>query len=275
MSNLPENLKETVQWINEQTGGFQPEAGIVLGSGLGKLAGQIDTAYELAYDSIPHFPVSTVKGHAGRLVFGTLGRKRVVAMAGRFHFYEGYSGEEVGFPIRVMRLLGIDALFLSNAAGSLNPDILIGDLCIIRDHINLQPDHPLRGKNYPELGPRFPDMFHSYDNTLIERGLAIAHSEGYRVNTGVYVGVQGPTLETPAEYKYLHIIGGDMVGMSTVSEVIVARHMGLRVFVVSVSTDQGYPPEVIKELTHEDVIRVANEAEPKVTRIITELIEGL
>jgi purine-nucleoside phosphorylase len=271
MERMLEKLKETVAFIQEKTE-FKPQYGIVLGTGLGKLADEIEVELELNYADIPNFPVSTVWGHSGKMIFGMLEGKKVVAMAGRFHYYEGYTMKEVTFPIRVMRMLGIELLCLSNAAGSLNPDIKTGDLMIIRDHINLQPEHPLRGKNDDELGPRFPDLLHSYDKDLVDQGLEIARKNKIRCQQGVYVGVQGPSLETPAEYKYMHIIGGDAVGMSTVPEVIVARHMDLKVFAISVATDMGYPPEVIQVTTHEEVVKVANETAPKVTAIIRELI---
>jgi purine-nucleoside phosphorylase len=201
-----------------------------------------------------------------------LSGKKVAAMSGRFHYYEGWDMKQITFPVRVMRFLGIHTLLISNASGGLQEHIKTGDLVIIRDHINLQPDNPLRGANYEELGPRFPDMLHTYDKQLREKGVAIAKKHGYPCHFGVYVAVPGPTLETPSEYKYMHIIGGDCVGMSTVPEVIVARHMGMKVFVISVCTDQGYPPEAIRETTLEDVIKVANDAEPKVGTVIKELL---
>lgn len=275
MENLLEKLQETVAYLKEKTNDFKPQYGVVLGTGLGNLTDTIDSVHEIEYATIPNFPVSTVKSHEGKLIFGYLGGKPIVALAGRFHFYEGYSMKEVTFPIRVLRLLGIEILLISNAAGSLNPEIETGHLMIINDHINLMPEHPLRGKNYNELGPRFPDMLKTYDPSLIQMGLNIAAKHGYACHTGVYVGVSGPTLETPAEYKYMHIIGGDVVGMSTVPEIIVAKHMELKVFAISVATDMGYPPEVIQETSLEDVIKVANEAEPKVTTIISELIANL
>lgn len=275
MENLLEKLQETVAYLKAKTNDFKPQYGVVLGTGLGNLTDTIDSVHEIEYATIPNFPVSTVKSHEGKLIFGYLGGKPIVALAGRFHFYEGYSMKEVTFPIRVLRLLGIEILFISNAAGSLNPEIETGHLMIINDHINLMPEHPLRGKNYNELGPRFPDMLKTYDPSLIQMGLDIAAKHGYACHTGVYVGVSGPTLETPAEYKYMHIIGGDVVGMSTVPEIIVAKHMELKVFAISVATDMGYPPEVIQETSLEDVIKVANEAEPKVTTIISELIANL
>lgn len=275
MEHLLEKLKATVAFLQQETGTFRPVYGIVLGTGLGNLTESIETVHEIPYEDIPHFPVSTVKSHKGRLIFGHLSGKPVVALAGRFHYYEGYSMQELTFPVRVLRMLGIEILFISNAAGSLNPDIKMGHLMILRDHINLMPEHPLRGKNYEELGPRFPDMLKTYDPELNQLGLDIAREYGYDCHTGVYVAVPGPTLETPAEYKYMHIIGGDAVGMSTVPEIIVAKHMDLKVFAISVSTDLGYPPEAIQETSLEDVIAVANAAAPKVTTIIREMIRRL
>ena len=269
-----EQIKETADFIKNKTG-FAPQYGIILGTGLGNLVNDIKVEHSLDYGDIPNFPVSTVHSHKGKLLLGYLGDKKVIAMQGRFHYYEGYTMKETTFPVRVMKALGIEILFLSNAAGGLNPEYRNGDLMIIRDHINLFPEHPLRGKNYEELGPRFPDMLHTYDKTLIKKGLEIANHHGIRCHKGVYVGLQGPTLETPAEYKYLHIIGGDTVGMSTVPEVIVAKHMELKCFGISVVTDMGYPESEIKETSLEDVIRVASEAEPKLTTIMRELIQSL
>lgn len=245
---------------------------MILGTGLGNLGEEIEVAIRLKYKDIPNFPVSTVASHKGELIFGMLSGRKVVAMSGRFHYYEGWDMKQITFPVRVMKFLGIHTLLISNASGGLQEHIKTGDLIIICDHINLQPENPLRGENYEELGPRFPDMMNTYDKQLIQRGLAIAKKRGFACHTGVYVGVPGPALETPAEYRYLHIIGADCVGMSTVPEVIVARHMGLKVFVISVCTDMGYPPEAIKKTTLEDVIRVANEAEPKVGMVIKEML---
>lgn len=273
--NYINKIKETTHYLNERTHSFQPGYGIILGSGLGNLVSEIDIKYEIPYSEIPGFPVSTVKGHKGKLIFGYLSGQPIVAMAGRFHYYEGYSLKEVTFPVRVMKFLGIKVLFLSNAAGSLNENILVGDICIVRDHINLMPDHPLRGQNDEELGPRFPDMLKTYDQDLISKGVEIAKRNNIRIHTGVYVATPGPNLETPAEYKYMHIIGGDMVGMSTVPEVLVAKHMELPVFVMSVSTDMGYPPSLIRETTHDDVIKAAAGAEPKLTIIIKGMIQEL
>lgn len=274
MENLLEKIDETINYINSQVD-MQPEYGIILGTGLGNLADEIEPVAELAYGDIPHFPVSTVDSHKGRLLFGTLNGKNVVAMQGRFHYYEGYSMQEVTYPVRIMKFLGIKTLFISNASGGLNPGYQNGDLMIIRDHINMQPAHPLRGKNYETLGPRFPDMLKTYDKGLVEKGLEIAKANNIRCHKGVYVSVPGPCLETPAEYKMFHIIGGDAVGMSTVPEVIVAKHMELPVFAISVITDMGYPEENIQETSLEDVIAVATEAEPKLTTVMKVLIGSL
>ena len=229
---------------------------------------------EIAYSEIPHFPVSTVEGHSGKLIFGELGGKSVVAMAGRFHYYEGYTPEEVVFPIRVMKFLGISTILISNAAGGMNLNFKVGDLMVIKDHISLFTINPLIGKNIEELGPRFPDMSEPYSNLLINKAKAIAAKENIDIKEGVYCGVTGPTFETRAEYKLLHIIGGDAVGMSTVQEVIASVHMGLTVFAMSVITDIGIREEQNK-ITHEEVLQAAKEAEPKLTHIFKELIAGL
>ena len=247
-----------------------PDTAIILGSGLGRLADEITDTYAIDYKDIPHFPVSTVEGHAGKLLFGRLGNKDVMAMQGRFHFYEGYSMKEVTFPIRVMRELGIKTLYVSNAAGGMNPDFRIGDLMIIRDHINLFPEHPLHGKNVP-YGDRFPDMHEAYDHRLIALARTIAEEQGIRTVEGVYVGVQGPTFETPAEYRCYHILGGDAVGMSTVPEVIVARHCGIRVFGMSVITDLGIEGRPV-EVSHEEVQEAANAAQPLMSTLFREMI---
>jgi purine-nucleoside phosphorylase len=248
-----------------------PEIGIILGSGLGNLANEISDPIEIPYGDIPHFPVSSVIGHKGRLILGNLNGRPVVAMAGRFHYYEGYSMQQVTFPVRVMKALGIHTLLVSNAAGGMNKAFNVGDLMIINDHINLQPEHPLRGPNIDELGPRFPDMSEPYSKALITKAKEIAAANNIQVHTGVYVGVQGPTFETRAEYKYMHTIGGDAVGMSTVPEVIVAIHSGLQVFAMSVITDIGIREEE-NTITHEEVLEAANAAEPKLTLIFKELI---
>ena len=247
-----------------------PETAIILGSGLGKLVDEITDKYEINYTDIPHFPVSTVEGHSGKLIFGKLGDKDIMAMQGRFHFYEGYSMKEVTFPVRVMRELGIKTLFVSNAAGGMNPDFEIGDLMIITDHINFFPEHPLRGKNI-EYGPRFPDMSEAYNKELIRKANEIAAEKGIKVQHGIYIGTQGPTYETPAEYKMFRILGADAVGMSTVPEVIVANHCGIRVFGISVITDLGVEGKIV-EVTHEDVQKAADQAQPLMTTIMRELI---
>lgn len=248
----------------------QPETAIILGTGLGSLANEITDKYEIMYQDIPNFPVSTVEGHSGKLIFGKLGNKDIMAMQGRFHFYEGYSMKEVTFPVRVMRELGIKTLFVSNAAGGMNPEFEIGDLMIITDHINFFPEHPLRGKNI-EYGPRFPDMSEAYNHTLIQKADQIAAEKGIKVQHGVYIGTQGPTYETPSEYKMFRILGADAVGMSTVPEVIVANHCGIQVFGISVITDLGVEGKIV-EVTHEEVQKAADEAQPYMTTIMRELI---
>lgn len=246
---------------------------IVLGTGLGQLTSEITDTYEFSYKDIPHFPVSTVEGHDGKLIFGRLGGKEILAMKGRFHYYEGYSMQEVTFPIRVMHELGIKTLFLSNAAGGANKDFRMGDLMIITDHINLFPEHPLRGKNIPQ-GPRFPDMHEAYDKKLIAMADRIAEEKGIRVVHGTYVGLQGPSYETPAEYRAYHLLGGDATGMSTVPEVIVARHCGIKVFGVSIITNMGLSDTPV-ETTHEEVQEAANKAQPLMTEIMKGMIERL
>ena len=242
----------------------------MLGTGLGQLASEITDAYEFPYSEIPNFPVSTVEGHSGKLIFGRLGGKDIVAMQGRFHYYEGYSMKEVTFPVRVMYELGIKTLFVSNAAGGMNPEFIIGDLMVITDHINLFPEHPLRGKNFP-TGPRFPDMHQPYDPQLIALADQIAAEKGIRLMHGIYVGVQGPTFETPAEYRMYRIMGGDTIGMSTIPEVIVANHCGIRVFGISIVTDLG-GFDVPVQVSHEEVQIAANKAQPLMTEIMREII---
>ncbi len=252
----------------------QPKVGIILGTGLGNLATQITERQEFPYQTIPNFPISTVEGHSGKLILGKLGGVDVLAMQGRFHYYEGYNMQQVTFPVRVMKMLGINTLFVSNAAGGMNPNFEIGELMIINDHINLFPEHPLRGKNYSELGPRFPDMHEVYDKALIRKAQAIAKEHKIRVMEGVYVGTQGPTFETPAEYVYFRTIGGDAVGMSTVPETIVAHHAGMRVFGMSIITDLGVPGKIV-EVSHEEVQEIGDEKQPLMTLIMTELIKSL
>jgi purine-nucleoside phosphorylase len=271
--SIIEDLEETVQFIRTIYHG-QPRVGVVLGSGLGNFSREIEVEMEIPYEDIPHFPLSTVEGHQGRLVFGTLGGKQVAVLSGRFHYYEGYSPEQVVFPIRVMKFLGMETLLLSNAAGGMNRAFRVGDLMIINDHISMFIVNPLLGKNYCELGPRFPDMSEPYDRGLITKAKAIASRLQIPLHEGVYAGVTGPTFETRAEYKLLHLAGGDAVGMSTVQEVIAARHVGLSVFAMSVITDLGIREED-NVITHEEVLQAANEAEPKLTGIFKELIAAI
>jgi purine-nucleoside phosphorylase len=269
---LLEQLEETSQYIKNHTNNFSPTVGIILGTGLGGLVKDIEIVHSLDYTDIPHFPISTVESHNGRLILGYLEGQRVVAMSGRFHYYEGYTMQQVTFPVRVMKTLGIGRLLISNASGGLKPDEqAVGDLMILNDHINLLPEHPLRGKNEVSLGPRFPDMIFTYDQEMIARGMAIAKEERISCHKGVYAAVQGPCLETPAEYRMLRIIGADVVGMSTVPEAIVAHHMSLPVFAISVITDLGNVADP-HEVSIEDVIKAATIAEPKMTRIIRKLI---
>ncbi|MCX8111617.1 MAG: purine-nucleoside phosphorylase [Bacteroidia bacterium] len=267
------HFRETLEYIRRYFQG-EVEIGIVLGTGLGRLADAIEKVHQLAYNFIPHFPISTVESHFGRLIFGQLGGKKVVAMQGRFHYYEGYNMYQITYPIRIIKLLGAHTLLLSNAAGALNLSFELGDLMIITDHINLLPENPLRGMNLDQLGPRFPDMSAPYHPELINRAKAIAHRLGIPVREGVYVAVPGPNLETRAEYRFLRIIGGDAVGMSTVPECIVANHMGMRVFAMSIITDLG-DPDNLKPVSLEEIIRVANGSEPKLTQIFTELVREL
>jgi purine-nucleoside phosphorylase len=272
MPDLISQLKETTAFIRSQYP-HTPEAGIVLGSGLGDFADQIQIEKEIDYKEIPHFPVSTVEGHKGKMIFGELSGKKVVAMAGRFHYYEGYSVQEVTFPVRVLKYLGIKCLFLSNAAGGVNPAYKVGDLMIINDHISFGTMNPLIGKNYDELGPRFPDMTEPYKKELIEKAKSIAARLKIPVHEGIYFVVTGPTFETKAEYRMIHKLGADAVGMSTVQENIVAVHMGLPVFAMSVITDLGLGDH--EKITHEEVLKAAREAEPKLAAIFKQMIAEL
>ncbi|MBC7417463.1 MAG: purine-nucleoside phosphorylase [Pedobacter sp.] len=264
-------IQETVEYIKIKTENFKPEVGIILGTGLGDLVNSIEVKYQLMYSNIPNFPISTLEFHSGKLIFGTLNGKNIVAMQGRLHYYEGYSMQQITFPIRVLKGLGIENLFVSNAAGALNPSYRKGDLMIISDHINLQPDNPLRGLNESELGPRFPDMSEPYKRSIIEKALNVAKNVDVTCHQGVYVAVIGPNLETKAEYKYLRFIGADAVGMSTVPEVIVANHAGIPVFALSVLTDEGFA-EDLQPFSLADILETAAKAEPKMTEILTGLI---
>jgi purine-nucleoside phosphorylase len=265
-----EQVQQTVDFIKNKTG-FTPEYGIILGSGLGSFTKEMDIAFSLPYDEIPNFPVSTVEGHKGALVFGTIGDKKVVAMQGRFHYYEGYSMQEVTFPIRVMKYCGIDKLIVSNASGGVNPHYRVGSIVIIKDHINMLPEHPLRGKNEPRFGPRFVNMSEPYSRAMMTKAKEIAYELEIDVKDGIYMGLQGPTFETLAEYRMVKALGADCVGMSTVPEVIVARHMDLETFGISVITDMGNE-ESIHDITHEEVLHAARQAEPLVRKLIRELI---
>jgi purine-nucleoside phosphorylase len=263
-------FKESVDFILSKTK-VKPTVGIVLGTGLGGLVKEIEVIDEISYADIPNFPISTVESHTGKLIFGNLGGKAVVAMQGRFHYYEGYDFKQVTYPIRVMKLLGIEKLFVSNASGGVNPDFIVGEIMILNDHINFFPGNPLIGKNFDELGPRFPDMSEPYCPQMIQLAKDIAKENDIRIAEGTYLGLTGPTLETPAEYKFVRTIGADAVGMSTVPEVIVARHMEIPCFAISIITDLGVPGK-IKKVSLEEVIEVASRQEPKMTLILRELI---
>lgn len=265
-----EQIHAATAYIKEQTS-FQPQFGIILGTGLGALVEDIDISFEINYQDIPHFPVSTVESHKGKLIFGTLGGKPVVAMQGRFHYYEGYNMLEVTFPVRVLKLLGIEKLFISNAAGGINLDYKIADLMIIEDHIDLTKENPLVGPNLDEFGGRFPDMSEPYERKMIDEALAIAKAEGIPCHEGVYAGVCGPNLETRAEYRFIRTIGADAVGMSTVPEVIVARHMDLPVFAISAITDLC-DPDNLEKVDIQKILAAAFKAEKGMTRIIKSLI---
>ena len=265
-----EEFFDAVKYIRSTYDGT-PQFGIILGTGLGKLVDEIDIDCTIEYKNIPHFPVSTVESHSGKLIFGKVAGKQVVVMQGRFHYYEGYSAKQITFPVRVMKLLGIEKLFISNACGGVNPAHEVGDLMIIDDHINLHPDNPLRGPNLDEFGPRFPDMSEPYDRKMIAQAQKIAQENKIKIHTGVYASVTGPNLETPAEYRFVRILGADVVGMSTIPENLVARHMDIPVFAISVITDLGVDGK-IEKISLEDVLAAASKAEPNMTTIFKELI---
>ena len=265
-----EKIKETAAFLKQRMS-IHPETAIVLCTGLGRLAEEITESYHIPYKDIPNFPISTVEGHSGQLIFGKLGGKDIIAMQGRFHFYEGYSMKQVTFPIRVMYELGIKTLFVSNASGGTNPQFKVGDLMIITDHINFFPEHPLHGPNIGD-GPRFPDMSEAYSKELRDLALTIAAEKNIKVQQGVYLGTQGPTFETPSEYRMFRLLGADAVGMSTVPEVIVARHCGIKVFGISVITDIGVDGQ-IQMITHEDVQKAADASQEKMTDIMREMIK--
>ena len=267
---MMQQLQEASDYIKGQVS-FNPKIGIILGTGLGQLVEKLQIEATISYDKIPHFPVSTVEGHSGQLIFGYLSGKPVVVMQGRFHYYEGYTMKQVTFPVRVLKMLGILKLFISNAAGGLNPDHKLSELMVINDHIDLFPDNPLRGLNQDELGPRFPDMFEPYDSKLLKQAQYVADTLKIKLHQGVYAGVSGPNLETPAEYRYLRTIGADAVGMSTIPETIVARHMKLPVLAISVLTDLCMPG-YLEPISIEKVLAAAAAAEPNLTSLLTELV---
>ena len=265
-----EKIKQTVEFLRSKVSEI-PDTAVILGTGLGSLVDFMTDKQYIAYKDIPNFPVSTVEGHSGNLIFGRLGGKPVIAMQGRFHYYEGYDMKQVTFPVRVMQKLGVKTLFVSNAAGGMNKEFRVGDVMIITDHINLFPENPLRGKNYEEFGPRFPAMTEAYSKRLVDLADTIGREKGLRLMHGVYVGTPGPTFETPAEYEYFRVIGGDAVGMSTVPEVIVARHGGMDVFGLSVITDLG-GKDVTEVPSHEEVQKAAINAQPTVVALMKELV---
>jgi len=268
-----EKINSTADYLRSKVSDM-PKLAIILGTGLGSLADMIENKTVIPYSEIPNFPVSTVEGHSGNFIFGDLAGKRIMAMQGRFHYYEGYDMKTVTFPVRVMRALGVESLIVSNAAGGMNKEFKVGDVMIITDQINLFPENPLRGKNYKELGDRFPAMTEAYSHKLTGMADEIANEDGIRLMHGVYVGTPGPTFETPAEYEYFRIIGGDAVGMSTVPEVIVANHAGMKVFGVSVITDLG-GKDITEVPSHEEVQQAAIKAQPVMTHIIKKMLERL
>lgn len=267
-----DQIKEAADYIVTHLN-VKPKIGMVLGTGLSNIASEIEDKVIIRYAAIPWFSHSTVASHKGEMVFGRLGEKDVVILAGRFHYYEGYTMQQVTFPVRVLKELGVETILISNAAGSVNAAYEAGDIVFLKDHINLMPENPLRGPNDERLGLRFPDMSDAYDKNLIEKAVEIANKNNIRCHQGVYVALQGPNLETPSEYNFINVIGGDLVGMSTVPEVLVARHCGMRVFGVSVVSNKCFPLSAIKETTHESVIAVANETEPKLAKIFKEIIQ--
>jgi purine-nucleoside phosphorylase len=269
-----ELIKSTTKSILESTNHFKPEVGIILGTGLGALVNEIEKEFTLPYHQIPNFPVSTVEGHSGQLIFGTLGGKKVMAMQGRFHFYEGYSMQQITFPVRIMHALGVNTLIVSNASGGMNPTFSVGELMMITDHINLFPTNPLIGKNINELGPRFVDMSEPYDKELSAIAKEIAKENNIKLSEGVYAGLTGPCFETPAEYRFLWRMGADVVGMSTVPEVIVAKHSGMKCFGISIVTDLGVEGTV-QNVSHEEVQQIARLQEPKMTLLVKELVKRM
>lgn len=273
MSKLMEKINETLDVIRQKVNDDY-EIGIILGTGLGGLVNEINVEHEIDYGDLPHFPLSTVESHQGKLIFGMIGSKRVVAMQGRFHFYEGYTMQQITYPVRVMKFLGVKTLLVSNACGGMNPIYKKGDVMLMLDHINLLGDNPLIGPNEDELGPRFPDMSEPYDLKLIDLAERVALENKIKVQKGVYIAVSGPNLETKAEYRFLRGTGADVVGMSTIPENIVANHMGIRVLGFSIITDECFP-DSLKPVNVEEIIATAMEAEPKMTLIMKEVIKQL
>lgn len=271
-THLYDHIQEAVKYLRTQSK-LEVRFGLILGTGLDGLANEITEAIEIPYGTIPHFPVSTVQSHRGKLIFGLLAGVPIVAMAGRFHYYEGYSMEQVTFPVRVMKFLGIERLIISNASGSVNPAIEAGDIVFVRDHINFMADNPLRGQNDERLGPRFPDMLRTYDRALNAQALRLARKMGIPSHEGIYLGLQGPNLETPAEYQFFHRVGADLVGMSTVPEILVAKHMELPIFVVSVVSNKCYPLEDLRETSVEDVIAKVGETTPRLQELVKTLLK--
>ena len=267
-----DKVQETVKYITDKYD-FKPAYGIILGSGLGNFTDDIDVSFSIPYNELPNFPVTTVAGHGGKLIFGKIGAVNVVAMQGRFHYYEGYTMQEVTFPVRVMQQLGVKKLVVSNASGGVNPVYKVGDVVIIYDHINMMPEHPLRGRNDERFGPRFVNMSEPYSRAMIAKAKQIAAAKNIEVKDGVYLGLQGPTFETLSEYRMVKILGADCVGMSTVPEVIVARHMDMECFGISVITDMGDTQSNVAGISHDEVLLAARAAEPKVRELIKELIK--
>jgi len=264
-------VQETVEFL-KNSGFSTPDYGIILGSGLGKLVDVISIEQSLEYKDIPNFPVSTVAGHQGRLIFGTIGDKKVICLQGRFHYYEGWTMQETIFPVRVMKILGVQNLIVSNASGGVNSAFAVGDIMIINDHINMMPLHPLHGKNDERFGPRFVDMSDAYDKPMIKKMLKIADEEDVKLHQGVYMALQGPTFETPAEYGLVRVLGADCVGMSTVPEVIVAKHMGMTCFGVSVITDLGVEG-IVESVSHEEVQKAAKTAEKTLSKLVARFVK--
>lgn len=271
---LYDHIQVALAYLRTRTD-FQPRSGIILGTGLGNLTDDLDIVASVDYGDIPHFARSTVQSHQGRLLFGYLDGHPVVVMAGRFHYYEGWSMQEVTFPVRVLGALGVERIVITNVSGGVNPHLRAGDLVVVRDHINLLPEHPLRGENDERLGPRFPDMLHTYDADLRKKTMDLAQKHGVRAIEGVYSALQGPNLETPAEYDMLHRLGSDCTGMSSIPEVLVARHMGIPVLMLSLVSNVSYPLSAIRVTTVEEVIATAQAAEPKMRLLIRELLAAM